>query len=127
MAKSSFFYLMFHIKNPVEAYEFYHNVFGAEKISEEFLPNGDPYIMVNINGCNILLRPGEMTPMGGDGKGPYSIGCCAKFETENDLRNAYEILIKEGKQGYSLHTDWHWTPLAAQVIDKYGVPWLLST
>ncbi|MCL2487184.1 MAG: hypothetical protein FWE80_00705 [Oscillospiraceae bacterium] len=122
MPKSSYFYLMFHLKNPVEAYEFYHTVFGAEKVSEEFLPNGDPYIMVNINGCNILLRPadafGEMTPKG--------VGCCAKFKTEQDLRSAYEILMKEGTN-YSIHTDWHWTPLAALVTDKYGVGWLLST
>ena len=124
MSKSSYFYLMFHLKNPVEAYEFYHNVFGAEKISEEFLPNGDPYIMVNINGCNILLRPGEMMLTVENG-GPYSIGCCAKFDTENDLRNAYEALIKEGTN-YSLHADWHWTSLSAQVTDKYGVAWLLS-
>ena len=122
MSKSTYFYLMFHLKNPVEAYEFYHNVFGAEKISEEFLPNGDPYIMININGCNMLLRPedsfGKMIPAG--------VGCCAKFTTKEDLRNAYEILIKEG-QDYSIHEDWHWTPLAALVTDKYGVGWLLST
>jgi len=123
MPKSSFFYLMFHLDNPIEAYEFYHNIFGAEKISEVFLPEGDPYIMININGCNILLRPGEMAA---SKTSPYSVGCCARFGTEEDLRNAYEALIKEGNNEHSIHTDWGWTPVAAQVTDKYGVAWLLS-
>jgi len=115
---------MFHLENPVEARDFYCDVFGAETVSEEYLPNGDPYIMVNINGCNILLRPGKMKP---DEPDPFNagIGCCAKFDTEDDLRKAYESLLTE-EYGGSLHTDWGWTPLSAQVTDKYGVAWLLS-
>lgn len=118
MPKSSYFYLMFHVDNPVEAYKFYHNAFGVDKISDDMLPNGDHYIMVDINGCNILIRPGEKLMEG-------NVGCCAKFTTKEELLNAYEILIKEGKD-YSVHTEWHWTPLAALVTDKYGVKWLLS-
>ena len=126
MPKSKSSYLMFHLNNPIEARDFYQEVFGAGVISEEYLPNGDPYIMINLNGCNILLRPGEMAVVEGEGVGPYSIGCCAKFETEDDLKSVYALLTADGKPGHSLHTDWGWTALAAQVTDKYSVPWLLS-
>jgi len=117
MTKSSYFYLMVHLSDPVEARDFYRETFGAEAVSEDYLPNGDAYIMININGCNMLLRPGEITSTG--------VGCCAKFNSEDDLRKAYSALA-EGGASYSIHEDWGWTPLAAQVTDKYGVAWLLS-
>ena len=118
--QSTYFYLMLHVADPIGARDFYRDVFGATVINEEYLPNGDPYIMININGCNMLLRPGAINAVG------IGVGCCAKFATQDELREAYKLLTRDGAPNPSLHTDWHWTPLAAQVKDKYGVPWLLS-
>jgi Uncharacterized protein conserved in bacteria len=123
MTKSNFFYLMFHVSDPAAARDFYRGIFGADVLSEDYLPNGDAYIMININGCNILLRPGEITA--DSAEGATGVGCCAKFDNESDLRVAYAALC-EGVTQHSLHDDWGWTRLAAQVTDKYGVAWLLS-
>ena len=115
MPKSSRFYLMFHVNSPAEAYMFYQAAFGAKKIHEEFLPNGDAYITMVIHGTEILLRPGN--PISSRG-----MACCVNFAAADDLRRAYSVLIPQGRD-YWLDTNAHWTPLCASVTDKYGVGW----
>ena len=101
---------MFHIADPLAAWELYREAFGAVKTSDEYLPNGDPNIGIKIDTLHILLRPG-------DGEG----GCYIRFTTETDLRHAYEVLTREGSG--SINTDYHWTTLAAHVNDKFNCGW----
>ncbi len=58
------FYEMFHVSDSTRAFELYHQVFGAEKISEDVLTNGDVYILMEVNGFQVLIRPGEMPNQG---------------------------------------------------------------
>jgi uncharacterized glyoxalase superfamily protein PhnB len=103
--------MMFHVSSSIEAYELYNKAFGAEKISEDVLLNGDVYILMEVNSFQILLRPGEIPTQ----------GCCVKFATEEDLLRAYDILTQEGQGSFQ---DAHWTSLLAHVTDKYGVGWM---
>lgn len=116
--KRSYFYLIFDLGSDViEACELYCKAFGAEKTSEDRGPDGWIGINIKIFELGIFVQSVDK-PSGG-----YN-GCCIHFSTEEDLRKAYNLLIQEGKD-YSLHLDWHWTPLAALVRDKFDVGWLL--
>ena len=116
--KHSYCYLIFNLKdknNVIEACELYCEAFGAEKTSEDTLP-GD-WIGINIRVFNfgIFVQSVDMP----DARG----ACCINFSTEQDLRKAYDLLSKEA-ENHTLHLDWHWTPLAATLQDKFGVNWL---
>ena len=113
MAKFPHFFMMLHVSNSTKAYELYHEAFGAEKISEDVLSQGDVYILMEVNGFQILLRPGEAEKQ----------FCCVKFASEADLRRTYDFLTREGTGSF---LDAHWTSLLAFVTDKYGVNWQFS-
>ena len=113
--KPPHFYVMFHIDDPVGASKMYQQAFGARITSEEYLPNGDPYIMIEIDSFPILLRPHDDEHYYGD--------CCVRFSSQEELRRAYEIMTEGGRHG-ELFTDWHWTPLSALLTDKHGVGWM---
>jgi len=117
--KLPYFYNIFNVSNPMEAYELYHEAFGVEKVSEDY-PNGAAHIGIEINNFFILLRQ-EEEPV--TAKFQFQ-GCCVRFDAEEDLRKAYDVLTQAGKD-YSLHSDWHWTPLSAFVTDKYSISWML--
>lgn len=108
-------YQMFHIDDPVGASKLYQQAFGASITSEEYLPNGDPYINIEIDGYPILLRPHDNEHYHGD--------CCVRFSSREELRRAFEIMVESGGHG-RLFTDWHWTPLSALLTDKHGVGWM---
>ena len=104
----------------IEAFELYRRAFNAIKTGESTPPDGDDiHISMEINGFKILLAPG-------DEKGVNNVLCCQiKFDNDNDLRKAYEILIQEGRDYYI--GSYPWAPLGAFVKDKYGVGWWLHT
>jgi len=111
------FYNIFNVSNPIGAYELYREAFGVEKVSDDF---GDgTHIGIEINSFFILLRQ-EEEPVADKYPGQ---ACCVRFETEEDLRRAYDLLNQAGNG--ELHTDWGWTPLCAGVTDKYSVHWML--
>ena len=119
--KHSYFYLIFNLgskKAVTEAYELYRKAFGAEKTSEDTIPDLPEWIGININifGLGIFMQSNDK-PAGGNSC------CCIRFSTEEELRKAYDVLIQEGTD-YSLHTDWHWTSLSALVRDKFDNGWL---
>ena len=117
--KHSYFYLIFNLGNKssvLEACELYVEAFGAEKTSEDYLPGDWIGININIFGLGIFMQSTEK-PAGGNSC------CCIHFATEEDLRKAYNVLIREGTD-YSLHTDWHWTSLSGLVRDKFDNGWL---
>jgi len=119
--KQSYFYLIFDLgskKAVIEACDLYREAFGAEKTSEDTIPGLPEWIGININifGLGIFMQSNDK-PAGGNSC------CCIRFSTEEELRKAYAVLIQEGTD-YSLHTDWHWTSLAALVRDKFDNGWL---
>lgn len=111
------FYTMCHVSDPIGAAALYCEAFGAVVTDDTRLPNGDPYISISINGADILVRPG-------DNQAPPK-DCCVQFASVADCTKAYDLLT-QGGTGEETITDAHWTPLMAQVTDKYGVHWLLS-
>lgn len=114
--KRAHFYNIFSVCNPIEAYELYKKAFGVEKVSEEY-PDGMAYIGVEINGFYLLLREEhQLEQYAGQ-------ACCARFDSKEDLLRAYDLL-NDKNQG-EIHEDWHWTPLAAFVVDKFSVHWML--
>jgi len=122
MSKYPQFSLAFNLgsnnENRVEGFEFYQKVFNAKKISESVPPDGwDIHIMMEINGFRILLGPGEKN-------GFNNMVCCQlKYNNEDALHKAYEILIQEGKN-YSIGS-YPWAKVGAFVTDKYGISWWL--
>jgi len=118
--KHSYCYLIFNLENKskvIEACELYCEAFDAEKTSEDTIPDMPEWIGINIRVFNfgIFVQSVDMP----DGRG----ACCIRFSTEEDLRKAYNLLTKEA-ENHTLHLDWHWTPLAATLTDKFGVNWL---
>ena len=118
--KHSYCYLIFNLKdknNVIEACELYCEAFGAEKTSEDTIPDMPDWIGINIKVFNfgIFIQSVDMP----DGRG----ACCIRFSTEEELRKAYDLLSKEAEES-NLHLDWHWTPLSATLRDKFGVSWL---
>ena len=118
--KHSYCYLIFNLKDKnhvIEACELYCEAFGAEKTSEDTIPDMPDWIGINIKVFNfgIFIQSVDMP----DGRG----ACCICFSTEEELRKAYDLLSKEAEES-NLHSDWHWTPLSAILRDKFGVNWL---
>lgn len=101
-----------------EAFELYQKAFDAQKLSESYPPDGsDIHIMMEINGFKILLAPGEK-------ENSNNMICCQlRYDNEDDLRKAYDILIEEGNN-YSIGS-YPWAKVGALVTDKYGVGWWL--
>lgn len=121
MSKFPHFSIAFGIRgNRTKAYEFYNKAFGAKKISEESTENeANHLIYMDLNGFEVLLGPDD---------GEIVIGnttyCCVRFDKEEELRNAYDVLI-QGGQNYFLGSH-SFTPLGGQVTDKYGIYWWLT-
>lgn len=105
-----------------QAFALYQKAFGARKISE-FSPGGpnaqNLHIMMEINGFEILLHPSREKRTNG------AVNCQLRFDREDDVRKAYEVLIREGKD-YSMSSYPH-APVSALVTDQYGVGWWLHT
>lgn len=123
MSKYPKFSLAFNIASSNEeriaAFELYQKAFKARKISESTPPDGDDiHIVMEINGCNILLA------LGGEKALENVVTCELQLDNEDDLRKAYNILIQEG-QNYSIGS-YPWAPVGALVTDKYGVGWWLN-
>jgi len=119
--KHSYCYLIFNLKDKndvIEACELYCESFGAEKTSEDTSASDwiDDWIGINIKLFNfgIFMQSVDMPSNRG--------GCCINFGAEQDLRKAYELLSEEAED-CALHTDAHWTPLCANITDKFGVNW----
>jgi len=118
--KHSYCYLIFNLKNKsdvTEACRLYCEAFGAEKTSEDAIPDMPDWIGINIKIFNFGIFMQAVDMPGGRG------ACCINFSTESELRKAYNLLAKEAEEA-TLNTDWDWTPLSALIKDKFGVNWL---
>jgi len=123
--KHSYCYLIFNLKDKndvIEACELYCEAFGAEKTSESRggTDGGPPeeWIGIDIKLFNfgIFVQSVYDAPRG---------GCCVRFDNEENLIKAYDLLSKDAKE-CSLRLDYHWTPLAAHITDKFGVGWFFA-
>jgi uncharacterized glyoxalase superfamily protein PhnB len=105
----------------LDAFELYRQAFNAEKLSEGTPPGGnDIHIMMKIYGLEILLGPGNKIGTDFDNV----LSCEIRFDKEDDVRKAYDVLIREG-QNYSLEGPFPWAKLLGLVTDKYGIGWAL--
>ncbi|MDX1357328.1 MAG: hypothetical protein R3232_00710 [Clostridia bacterium] len=116
------FSLAFNIANSnkerSKAFDLYEKAFNAKKLSESYPPDGqDLHIMMEINKFKILLAPGDAKPMNN------IVTCQIQFDSEEDLRRAYDILIEEG-WNYWIGS-YPWARVGAHVTDKYSVSWWL--
>jgi|GEM_PF-802147 len=123
--KHSYCYLIFNLKDKndvIEACELYCEAFGAEKTSEDTITGGPEWIGINIRLFNfgIFMQSVYDAPRG---------GCCVHFDTEENLRKAYDLLSSEA-ESCTLHIDTpetpSWTPLCANITDKFGVGWFFA-
>lgn len=104
----------------IKAFELYQEAFGAVKTWEGTPPDGnDIHIVMQINAFTILLGPGGVINQ------DNAVVPELLYENEADLRNAYEILKREGRD-YSIGS-YPWAPVGALVTDKYGISWWLRT
>jgi uncharacterized glyoxalase superfamily protein PhnB len=104
----------------IEAFELYQKAFNAKKIFESTPPDGDDlHIRMEINGFSILLAPG------GEQSKENNVILELGYDNEQDLRQAYAVLIQEGRN-YSIGS-YPWAPVGAFVTDKYGISWWLHT
>ena len=79
------------------------------------------YILtMEINGFEILLAPGGKVEKVLEN----AMVCEIHFDNENDLRKAYDALMREG-QNCSINGPFPWATLLALVIDKFGIAWAL--
>lgn len=103
----------------IEAFELYQRAFNAKNMSGDFIPDesGEVHITMEINGYKFGIFPGTGHNSSGN------ITCQFEFETEEELRKAYDILSYEA-QKHSIVTDF-WCELYAMVTDKFGIFWSL--
>jgi uncharacterized glyoxalase superfamily protein PhnB len=101
----------------LDAFALYEKALGA-KLIDKFNPGegaGNLHIMMEIGGVEILLHPsGEQLPAG-------VVGCQVEFETEEEVRRAYELMTP-GALEHSL-ASWPHAPYSALITDRYGVRW----
>lgn len=101
-----------------EAFNFYQRAFGATKITE-FLPydsdDNNLHIIMEIHGIEVLLHPG--------GEERIRDGGIWAYDDDEALKNAIDVLSQDAQQ-IRMESWPHW-PIAAFIVDKYGVSWSL--
>ena len=122
MVKSPDLYVILSINGDdkrIEAFKLYQDAFNAKNLADDLLPDesGEIHIQMEINGHKFGIFPGDVYNSRGN------VSCQFEFETENELRKAYEVLSKEAQE-HSIGTDF-WCELFATVVDKFGIFWSL--
>ena len=121
-----------YVKGSVEAAELYKEAFGLEMKGNPILDNDG-----KIWHCNLLYKGKEFISISEDKYLPealikeypnetrpimlFGVG----FESEDDLKRAFELLSKDGNPCAGLKVE-PWAILSCDVIDKFGVFWYLS-
>jgi len=101
----------------VEVFEFYQRAFGATKISE-FVPyNTHIHIIMEIHGIEILLNQDSDF----NSETSRHDGGIWAFDDDDALNKTVEVLSENAIE-VTIHSWEHW-PIAAFIIDKYGVRW----
>ena len=104
-----------------EAFELYRQALGATLLHHSIPPDGgDIYMLISIGGTEVLLTPAASTADSINNL----MTCEVHFETETDLRHAYDVLCREGRDA-SLQGPYPWAKILALVTDKFGIDWAL--
>ena len=120
-----------YVKGSVEAVELYKEVFGLQMKGDPILDSAG-----NIWHCNLLKDGEEYISVSEDKYLPQMLikdypeetrpvmlfG--VEFESEDDLKRAFELLSKGGNPCAGLKTE-PWSKLSCDIIDKFGVFWYL--
>lgn len=121
-----------YIQNTVEAVEFYKKAFGLTLGYNEKFPDGtymhaelqkdrNTVFAVSENQndelVNVMhkLAKKEISP---------TTSCGINFDTEDDIKRAYDMLSEEGTVRRPLEP-LPWSVCSADVLDKYGVYWYI--
>lgn len=121
-----------YIKNTLEAVEFYSQAFGLSIGYNEKHPDGTymhaelqkdgvfKFAVSEHNNTELVSALHEFAQ-----KRIFpTTNCGFKFDSEDKLRAAYDMLAAEGVVCRSLEP-LPWSPLSADVLDKYGVYWYI--
>ena len=123
-----------YVKNSIEAVEIYKEAFGLtlgynEKFPDgtflhaALLKNNDELFAVSESKNNDFLVNILLKSTMEQSRPTISLGI--DFDNEEDIKKAYELLSKNGNVIYPL-SPLPWSPLAADVVDKFGVYWYIS-
>ncbi|MDE6709519.1 MAG: VOC family protein [Oscillospiraceae bacterium] len=121
-----------YIKNTLEAVEFYSKAFGLSIGYSEKHPDGTymhaelqkdgvfKFAVSEHDNTELVSAMHEFAR-----KRIYpTTNCGFKFDSEDNLRAAYDMLAAEGVVCRPLEP-LPWSPLSADVLDKYGVYWYI--
>lgn len=104
----------------VGAFEFYQKAFGANKIAE-FCPYGSDkdnlHIIMEIHGIEVMLHPSKSEIL--------QYGGMWTYDDDEAIQTAINVLSQDARE-VRIDSWPHW-PIAAFIIDKYGVQWTLHT
>ena len=114
------------VKSLDEAFSFYKRIFGMKEVFHH------GYNILELNGkhfYSIFEVPAEEHDL--FIKMMFSVSyrvlnAGIEFQTENEVRNVFKLLSDEGKVINPVEPR-PWSACAADVIDKYGVGWFIST
>lgn len=118
----------FYVKNSIEAVDFYMNAFGMTlgynvkyddgTFLHAELQKGDKTIFsISENKDEEIARAMLAA------KQP-TMNCGINFDNDDELHHAYNMLSKDGHVLRELGP-LPWSPLSADVVDKYGVCWYI--
>jgi len=121
-----------YIKNTIEAVEFYKEAFGMTLGYNEKFPNGtfihaallknNEEIFAVSESKNDALVDILLKSNINQSRPTMSLGI--NFENEDEIKKAYKMLSTNGNVLFPLG-QLPWSPLAAEVIDKFGVNWYI--
>lgn len=117
------FGLGLYVKGSVEAVELYKEVFGLELGYHVKNADGSYFHSELYRGGKEVLSVVEST----EDVHVDSVVCLGyTFDTEAEVRRAFELLQEGGRVKMEL-CELPWSPCAAEVIDRFGVWWYLTT
>ena len=111
-----------HVRNSVEAVEFYKEVFGLKLGYHVKNPDGSYFHSELYKNDKEFLSVVECSS--NDSK-EHTVQLGVTFDTETEVHKAYAFLSAEGIVKTSIGP-LPWSPCAADVIDKFGVWWYIT-
>lgn len=110
------------VKNSVEAVKLYQEAFGLE-LGYNMKNSDGGYFHSELSKGGVELAVVEADYDNAPVENVVQLG--VTLETEAEVQRAYELLSKDGIIKESL-APLPWSPLAATVIDKFGVHWYIT-
>ncbi|MDD3243480.1 MAG: VOC family protein [Eubacteriales bacterium] len=118
-----------YVKNSAEAYRVYRDAFQAQDGYRAELPDGTVvHQELNIRTCSLAV--GELNSSSRAGEGAVTgnhMQFCLQFEEGDEalLTHAYEVLSQGAQIIYAPLGSLSFSPLGAELVDRYGVWWCL--